>query len=110
MKKEIKSVLKKLAGEAPEFPECFKKPFVYGEWIVATDSYSLIRVKSQGNNSGYSPLIKKVRVHTLIDLEMIIRFQEYVQYVAETVLLSEKAWLRLPTQSSSRNICFSCAS
>ena len=62
MKKEIKSVLKKLAGEASEFPECFKKPFVYGEWIVATDGYSLIRVKSQGNNSGYSPLIKQIDV------------------------------------------------
>lgn len=62
MRKEIKSVLKKLAGEAPEFPECFKKPFVFGEWIVATDSYSLIRVKSQGNNSGYSPLIKQIDV------------------------------------------------
>mgnify|MGYP006952327289 CR=1 FL=1 len=33
MKKEIKSVLKKLAGEAPEFHECFKKLFVYDEWI-----------------------------------------------------------------------------
>ena len=62
MKKEIKSVLKKLADEAPEFPECFKKPFVYSEWIAATDSYSLIRVKSQGNNSGYSPLIKQIDV------------------------------------------------
>ena len=30
MRKEIKSVLKKLAGEASEFRECFKKPFVYG--------------------------------------------------------------------------------
>lgn len=30
MKKEIKSVLKKLAGEASEFHECFKKPFIYG--------------------------------------------------------------------------------
>lgn len=62
MKKEIKSVLKKLADEAPEFPECFKKPFVYSEWIAVTDSYSLIRVKSQGNNSGYSPLIKQIDV------------------------------------------------
>lgn len=62
MRKEIKSVLKKLADEAPEFPECFKKPFVYGEWIVATDKYALIRVKSQGNNSGYSPLIKQIDV------------------------------------------------
>ena len=52
MKKEIKSVLKKLAGEASEFREVFKKPFVYGEWIVATDGYSLIRVKKQGNNGG----------------------------------------------------------
>lgn len=62
MRKEIKSVLKKLAGEASGFPECFKKPFVYGEWIVATDKYALIRVKSQGNNSGYSPLIKQIDV------------------------------------------------
>jgi hypothetical protein len=42
MKKEIKSVLTKLAGEAPGFPECFKKPFVYNECIVATDGYSLM--------------------------------------------------------------------
>lgn len=62
MRKEIKSVLKKLANEASGFPECFKKPFVYGEWIVATDKYALIRVKSQGNNSGYSPLIKQIDV------------------------------------------------
>lgn len=80
MKKEIKSVLKKLAGEAPEFPECFKKPFVYGEWIVATDRYSLIRVKSQGNNGGYSPLIKQIDVdhcfpsktcNCLVDIEQL---------------------------------------
>ena len=80
MKKEIKSVLKKLAGEASEFPECFKKPFVYDEWIVATDSYSLIRVKSQGNNSGYSPLIKQIDVdrcfpsktcNCLVDIEQL---------------------------------------
>lgn len=62
MKKEIKSVLTKLAGEAPGFPECFKKPFVYGEWIAATDRHSLIRVKSQGNNSGYSPLTKQIDI------------------------------------------------
>jgi hypothetical protein len=61
MKKEIKSVLKKLAGEADEFHEVFKKPFVYGEWIVATDGYSLIRVKS-GNNGGYSPLTKQIDI------------------------------------------------
>lgn len=61
MKKEIKSVLKKLAGEADEFREVFKKPFVYGEWIVATDGYSLIRVKS-GNNGGYSPLTKQIDI------------------------------------------------
>lgn len=80
MRKEIKSVLKKLAGEAPEFPECFKKPFVFGEWIVAMDSYSLIRVKSQGNNSGYSPLIKQIDVdhcfpsktcNCLVDIEQL---------------------------------------
>lgn len=59
--KEIKSVLKKLAGEADEFREVFKKPFVYGEWIVATDGYSLIRVKS-GNNGGYSPLTKQIDI------------------------------------------------
>lgn len=58
MKKEIKRVLEKLAGEASEFCQYFKKPFVYGEWIVATDGYSLIRVKSQGNNGGYSSLTK----------------------------------------------------
>ena len=62
MRKEIKSVLKKLAGEADEFHECFKKPFVYGEWIVATDGYSLIRVKKQGNNGGYSPLTKQIDI------------------------------------------------
>ena len=62
MKKEIKSVLTKLAGEASEFRECFKKPFVYGEWIVATDGYSLIRVKKQGNNGGYSPLTKQLDI------------------------------------------------
>ena len=62
MKKEIKRVLMTLATEASEFREYFKKPFVYGEWIVATDGYSLIRVKSQGNNSGYSPLIKRIDV------------------------------------------------
>lgn len=80
MRKEIKSVLKKLAGEAAEFPECFKKPSVYGEWIVATDGYSLIRVKSQGNNSGYSPLIKQIDVdrcfpsktcNCLVDIEQL---------------------------------------
>lgn len=62
MRKEIKSVLKKLAGEASEFRECFKKPFVYGEWIAATDGYSLIRVKKQGNNGGYSPLTKQLDI------------------------------------------------
>lgn len=61
MRKEIKSVLKKLAGEAFEYREYFKKPFVYGEWIVATDGYSLIRVKS-GNNGGYSPLTKRIDI------------------------------------------------
>lgn len=62
MRKEIKSVLKKLAGEAFEYREYFKKPFVYGEWIVATDGYSLIRVKKQGNNGGYSPLTKQIDI------------------------------------------------
>lgn len=80
MKKEIKSVLKKLADEASEFPECFKKPFVYGEWIAATDRYSLIRVKKQGNNSGYSPLIKQIDIdhcfpsktcNCLVDIEQL---------------------------------------
>lgn len=51
----------KLATEASEFREYFKKPFVYGEWIVATDGYSLIRVKS-GNNGGYSPLTKQIDI------------------------------------------------
>lgn len=80
MKKEIKSVLKKLAGEASEFREYFKKPFVYGEWIVATDEYSLIRVKKQGNNGGYSPLTKQIDVdhcfpsktcNCLVDIEQL---------------------------------------
>lgn len=79
MKKEIKSVLKKLAGEASEFREYFKKPFVYGEWIVATDGYSLIRVKS-GNNGGYSPLTKQIDIdhcfpsktcNCLVDIEQL---------------------------------------
>lgn len=80
MRKEIKSVLKKLADEAPEFPECFKKPFVYGEWIVATDGYSLIRVKKQGNNGGYSPLTRQIDIdhcfpsktcNCLVDIEQL---------------------------------------
>lgn len=80
MRKEIKSVLKKLADEASEFRECFKKPFVYGEWIVATDGYSLIRVKSQGNNGGYSPLTKQIDIdhcfpsktcNCLVDIEQL---------------------------------------
>ena len=79
MKKEIKSVLKKLADEASEFREYFKKPFVYGEWIVATDGYSLIRVKS-GNNAGYSPLTKQIDIdhsfpsktcNCLVDIEQL---------------------------------------
>lgn len=80
MKKEIKSVLKKLADNASEFREYFKKPFVYGEWIVATDEYSLIRVKSQGNNGGYSPLTKQIDIdycfpsktcNCLVDIEQL---------------------------------------
>lgn len=80
MRKEIKSVLKKLAGEAYEYREYFKKPFVYGEWIVATDGYSLIRVKKQGNNGGYSPLTKQIDVdhcfpsktcNCLVDIEQL---------------------------------------
>ena len=80
MKKEIKSVLKKLAGEASEFHEVFKKPFVYDEWIVATDGYSLIRVKKQGNNGGYSPLTKQIDIdhcfpsktcNCLVDIEQL---------------------------------------
>ena len=80
MRKEIKSVLKKLAGEASEFHEVFKKPFVYGEWIVATDGYSLIRVKKQGNNGGYSPLTKQIDIdhcfpsktcNCLVDIEQL---------------------------------------
>ena len=80
MRKEIKSVLKKLAGEASEFHEVFKKPFVYDEWIVATDGYSLIRVKKQGNNGGYSPLIKQIDIdhsfpsktcNCLVDIEQL---------------------------------------
>ena len=92
MKKEIKSVLTKLADEAPGFPECFKKPFVYGEWIAATDRYSLIRVKSQGNNSGYSPLIKQIDIdhcfpsktcNCLVDIEQLqenIKEQNYTYW------------------------------
>lgn len=80
MRKEIKSVLKKLAGEASEFHECFKKPFIYGEWIVATDGYSLIRVKKQGNDGGYSPLTKQIDIdhcfpsktcNCLVDIEQL---------------------------------------
>lgn len=80
MRKEIKSVLKKLADEASEFREVFKKPFVYGEWIVATDGYALIRVKSQGNNGGYSPLTKQINIdhcfpsktcNCLVDIEQL---------------------------------------
>lgn len=80
MRKEIKSVLKKLADEASEFHEVFKKPFVYGEWIVATDGYALIRVKSQGNNGGYSPLTKQIDIdhsfpsktcNCLVDIEQL---------------------------------------
>lgn len=62
MRKEIKSVLTKLADNASEFREYFKKPFVYGEWIVATDEYALIRVKKQGNDGGYSPLTKQIDI------------------------------------------------
>lgn len=92
MKKKIKSVLNKLADEAPGFPECFKKPFVYGEWIAATDRYSLIRVKSQGNNSGYSPLIKQIDIdhcfpsktcNCLVDIEQLqekIKEQNYTYW------------------------------
>lgn len=80
MRKEIKSVLKKLAGEASEFRECFKKPFIYGEWIVATDGYSLIRVKKQGNDGGYSPLTMQIDIdhcfpsktcNCLVDIEQL---------------------------------------
>lgn len=80
MRKEIKSVLKKLAGEAFEYREYFKKPFVYGEWIVATDGYSLIRVKKQGNNADYSPLTKQIDIdhcfpsktcNCLVDIEQL---------------------------------------
>lgn len=80
MRKEIKSVLKKLAGEAFGFREYFKKPFVYNECIVATDGYSLIRVKKQGNNGGYSPLTKQIDIdhcfpsktcNCLVDIEQL---------------------------------------
>lgn len=79
MRKEIKSVLEKLAGEASEFRKYFKKPFVYNEWIVATDEYSLIRVKSW-NNGGYSPLTKQIDIdhcfpsktcNCLVDIEQL---------------------------------------
>ena len=80
MKKEIKSVLKKLANEPSKYHKYFKKPFVYGEWIVATDGYSLIRVKSQGNNGGYSPLTEQIDIdysfpsktcNCLVDIEQL---------------------------------------
>lgn len=80
MKKEIKSVLKKLAGEAFGFRKYFKKPFVYNECIVATDGYSLIRAKKQGNNGGYSPLTKRIDIdhcfpsktcNCLVDIEQL---------------------------------------
>lgn len=80
MKKEIKRVLEKLADNASEFRGYFKKPFVYGEWIVATDGYSLIRVKKQGNNGGYSPLTKQIDIdhcfpaktcNCLVDIEQL---------------------------------------
>lgn len=91
MKKEIKSVLKKLATEASEFHECFKKPFVYDEWIVATDGYSLIRVKSQGNNGGYSPLTRQIDIdhsfpsktcNCLVDIEQLQEKLESKKYGA----------------------------
>lgn len=91
MKKEIKSVLTKLAGEAFEYREYFKKPFVYGEWIVATDGYSLIRVKKQGNNGGYSPLTKQIDVdhcfpsktcNCLVDIEHLQEKLESKKYGA----------------------------
>lgn len=72
--------MKKLAGEASEFRECFKKPFIYGEWIVATDGYSLIRVKKQGNDGGYSPLTMQIDIdhcfpsktcNCLVDIEQL---------------------------------------
>ena len=72
--------MEKLASEAFEYREYFKKPFVYGEWIVATDGYSLIRVKKQGNNGGYSPLTKQIDVdhcfpsktcNCLVDIEQL---------------------------------------
>lgn len=90
MKKEIKSVLKKLAGEAFEYREYFKKPFVHGEWIVATDGYSLIRVKS-GNNGGYSPLTKQIDIdhsfpskacNCLVDIEQLQEKLESKKYGA----------------------------
>lgn len=80
MRKEIKRVLEKLAGEAFEYREYFKKPFIYGEWIVATDGHSLIRVKKQGNNGGYSPLTKQIDIdhcfpsktcNCLVDIEQL---------------------------------------
>lgn len=91
MRKEIKSVLEKLAGEAFEYREYFKKPFVYGEWIVATDGYALIRVKSQGNNGGYSPLTKQIDIdhsfpsktcNCLVDIEQLQEKLESKKYGA----------------------------
>lgn len=91
MKKEIKSVLKKLAGEAFGFREYFKKPFVYNECIVATDGYSLIRVKKQGNDGGYSPLTKQIDIdhcfpsktcNCLVDIEQLQEKLESKKYGA----------------------------
>lgn len=79
MKKEIKRVLEKLADEASEFRNYFKKPFVYDEWIVATDGCSLIRVKSW-DNAGYLPLTKQIDIdhcfpsktcNCLVDIEQL---------------------------------------
>lgn len=80
MKKEIKRVLEKLAGETSKIRfYFFKKPFVYGEWIVATDGYSLIRVKSR-NNGGYSHLKREIDIdhcfpsktcNCLVDIEQL---------------------------------------
>lgn len=80
IKKEIKRVLEKLAGGTSEWRfYFFKKPFVYGEWIVATDGYSLIRVKSW-NNGGYSHLKREIDIdhcfpsktcNCLVDIEQL---------------------------------------
>lgn len=100
MKKEIKSVLTKLAGEASVFRYYLKKPFVYDEWIVATDGYSLIRVKSW-NNGGYSHLTREIDIdhyfpsktcNCLVDIEQLqekLKSKKYTDWGNRLILCDE---------------------